>query len=60
MPLVPGNNQKAISQNIRELTLHGTKQRPRKQIIAIALSEARRTGGGAPAPKGSRFNRETK
>lgn len=59
MPLVPGNNQKAISANISELVHNGSRPRPRKQIIAIALAEARRTGGGA-APKGSRFNREPK
>jgi len=57
MPLVPGNNQKAISANISELVHNGSLPRPRKQIIAIALAEARRTGN---APKGSRFNREHK
>lgn len=59
MPLVPGNTRDAISANIRELTLHGTRPRSRQQIAAIAYAEARRTGGGKPAPKGSRFNRST-
>ena len=48
MPLQPGKSRQAISANISELTHHGSKKRPRKQIIAIALSNARRTGGGIP------------
>lgn len=43
MPLVPGSGADAISKNIRELTKVGG--RPRKQIIAIALSKARRNAG---------------
>ncbi len=30
--------QKAVSQNIDELTHHGTKKRSHEQIVAIALS----------------------
>lgn len=39
MPLAKGSSQKTISKNIREMMREGT--RPRKQIIAIALSTAR-------------------
>lgn len=44
MPLVPGNTPKVVSQNISELT-HSATKRPHKQIIAIALNNARRTSG---------------
>jgi hypothetical protein len=47
MPLKKGSSQKTISSNIKEL-YHANegkaKPRPRAQIIAIAESEARRTG----------------
>jgi hypothetical protein len=53
MPLRKGSSRKTISQNIRtEMKAGG---RPRRQAIAIALSEARRTGKGknvSPKPKG--------
>jgi hypothetical protein len=49
MPLVKGKSKKAISENIRELSdrnkkllEEGKRPRPRKQIIAIALSEAKK------------------
>lgn len=42
MPLQAGSSQKVISSNIDELTHHGSKERPHKQIVAIALSNARR------------------
>lgn len=42
MPLRGGSSQKTISQNISEL-MHAKKHRPHKQIVAIALSEARRS-----------------
>jgi Family of unknown function (DUF6496) len=41
MPLKKGRSKKVISENISELRHSG---RPEKQSIAIALSEARRSG----------------
>ena len=49
MPLERGGSRKVISNNIRELYQANdtkAKPRPRKQIVAIALSNARKTGGG--------------
>lgn len=42
MPLRPGSSNKVISENISELTHHGSKDRPHDQIVAIALANARR------------------
>jgi hypothetical protein len=42
MPLKKGSSSKVIGQNVQELYQAPTK-RPRKQIIAIAESEARRS-----------------
>ena len=50
MPLKSGDSAETISSNIRELTLHGSKPRPKKQIIAIAYANARKTGGGKKKP----------
>ena len=41
MPLKSGSDSKTVSANIRTLIHEG---KPRKQAIAIALSEARRVG----------------
>jgi len=48
MPLVKAKSKKkadinkAVSKNISELTHHGTKKRSREQIIAAAISAAKR------------------
>lgn len=50
MPLQSGNSPAAISSNISELTHHGSRPRSHDQIVAIALSNARRhprADGGA-------------
>jgi len=43
MPLKPGKSREAISSNISELEHHGSRPRSHKQIVAIALSNARKT-----------------
>jgi hypothetical protein len=53
MPLKPGKSQDTISENISELEHSQTKAgkgRSHKQNVAIALENARRTGG-AKQPK---------
>ncbi len=45
MPLKRGSSPAVISQNIRELHQSATK-RPQKQIIAIAMSQARKSATG--------------
>lgn len=51
MPLTKGKSKKVISENIRELRHSG---RPEKQSVAIALSEARKSGAKIPKKKSSK------
>lgn len=48
MPLKRGKSRKVISENIAELVHSG---KPQKQAIAIALSEARKSGSKIPKKK---------
>jgi len=48
MPLKEGSSREVVGSNIRTEIAHG---KPQKQAVAIALSEARRTGDGPPKPK---------
>lgn len=50
MPL-KGGGAKNIGSNIKELEQHGTQPRSHKQIVAIALDVARKSGAKIPAPK---------
>lgn len=42
MPLLPGSSKGVVSENIRTEMKHGKDQ---KQAVAIALHNARKTGG---------------
>jgi len=48
MPLTPGKSTTVVSSNIKELIASG---RPQKQAVAIALSEARKSGADIPKPQ---------
>jgi len=50
MPLKKGSSKATISSNISELE-HAGKGRSHKQNIAIALSEARKSGAHIPKKK---------
>jgi hypothetical protein len=49
VPLKPG--KKNIGKNIKELEEHGSRPRSKKQIVAIALSVARKSGSKIPKKK---------
>ena len=48
MPLIHSKSKKAIGENIKIEEEHG---KPRKQAVAIALSEARKAGARIPKKK---------
>ena len=48
MPLKHGKSKKTIGKNIKTEIAHG---KPQKQAVAIALSEARKSGAKIPKKK---------
>lgn len=55
MPLKKGTSRKVVSENI---ITEIANNRPRKQAIAIALSEARRSGAHIPKKKNKPKNKK--
>lgn len=49
MPLIQSPSKAALGQNISELSSSG--KRPHAQVVAIALSAARKNGAKIPGPK---------
>jgi hypothetical protein len=49
MPLHKGKSKKVIGENIREMEASG---HPKKQAIAAALNQARKSGAKIPQKKG--------
>jgi hypothetical protein len=51
MPLDKSGSKASIGKNIAELETNGSRPRSKKQIVAIALSTARKAGAKIPKKK---------
>ncbi len=51
MPLKKGKSRNTVSKNVETEMQHG---KPQKQAVAIALSEARKSGANIPKKKGKK------